>query len=60
MENLNGDAMRTLILSRNSLSVSLEDEHLSIRDHANESAGVTRVPLTEVERVVVRPVPADD
>lgn len=45
--------MRTLVLSRNSLSVSLEGEHLVIRDHANESAGLSRVPLADVERVVI-------
>lgn len=45
--------MRTLILSRNSLSVGLEGEHLVVRDHANEAAGAQRVPLAEVERVIV-------
>lgn len=45
--------MRTLVLSRNSLSVSLEGAHLVVRDHANEGVGLQRVPLAEVERVVV-------
>lgn len=45
--------MRTLILSKSSLAVSLEGEHLIVRDHANAQVGAQRVPLAEVERVVV-------
>ena len=45
--------MRTLVLSKNSLSVSLEGEHLVVRDHANAAGGFQRVPLVEVERVIV-------
>ena len=45
--------MRTLILSKSSLAVSLEGEHLVVRDHANDQVGAQRVPLAEVERVVV-------
>ncbi len=50
--------MKELVLSKSSLSVKLEGEHLVIHDHANKDAGFTRVPLAEIERVVICGQPA--
>lgn len=45
--------MSTLVLNRDSLGVSLESQHLVVRDHAAPERPFRRVPLVEVERVVV-------
>ena len=49
--------MATLVLNRNSLSVKLESEHLLIHEHA-DGGGFSRLPLVDVERVVVVGQPA--
>jgi len=49
---------RTLVLNRNSIAVSLEGGHLIVRDHAAEDTAPVRVPLADVERVIVSGQPA--
>lgn len=48
--------MGTLVLNRKSLSVKLESEHLVVHDHVDGS--LRRVPLVNVDRVVVCGEPA--
>lgn len=48
--------MGTLVVNRKSLSVKLETEHLVVHDHVDGS--VRRVPLVNVERVIVCGEPA--
>ena len=48
--------MGTLVLNRQSLSVKLESEHLVVHDHVDGS--LRRVPLVNVDRVVVCGEPA--
>ena len=50
--------MRTLVLNRSSLAVSLEGEHLVVRDHAESDSELHRVPLVQVSRVVIAGQPA--
>ena len=50
--------MQTLVLSRSSLSVRLEGNHLLVHDHARPDEPVTKVPLATVGRVVVSGQPA--
>jgi len=49
--------MATLVLNRDSLSVNLESNHLVIHDHAG-GGGFQRVPLVDVERVIVAGQPS--
>jgi len=49
---------RTLVLNRNSISVGLEGGHLVVRDHAAEDAAPVRVPLVDVDRVIVSGQPS--
>lgn len=53
-----GKSMQTLVLSRSSLSVHLEGNHLLIHDHARPDGPVTKVPLATIGRVVVSGQPA--
>lgn len=50
--------MATLVFNRDSIGVSLESHHLIVRDHADLAKPIQRVPLVEVERVVVVGRPA--
>jgi CRISPR/Cas system-associated endonuclease Cas1 len=49
--------MATLILNRDSISVKLEANHLVIHEHA-QGGSFTRMPLVDVERVIVVGQPA--
>lgn len=51
-----GVSMGTLVLNRKSLSVKLESKHLVVHDHVDGS--LRRVPLVNVDRVVVCGEPA--
>ena len=49
--------MATLVLNRQSVSVKLEENHLVIHEHA-QGGSFTRMPLVDVERVIVVGQPA--
>lgn len=48
--------MGTLVINRKSLSVKLESEHLVVHDHVDGS--IRRIPLVNVDRVIVSGEPA--
>jgi len=49
---------RTLVLNRNSIAVGLEGGHLVVRDHAENGVAPMRVPLADVDRVIVSGQPS--
>lgn len=47
----------TLVINRSSVSVNMESNHIVVHDHA-DGGGFQRVPLVDVERVIVAGQPA--